>query len=269
MLESTTDLRRLFDLRDKVAVVTGASGMLGSEIALALASCGANIVVSGRNLEKLKSTSERVNSLGRKVIEVRTDVTNEQDVVNLAEESVRAFGGIDILVACAGANILRPAKDYPVVDFERLLRINSLGTFLTNREIGKKMIAQHHGKIVNVSSVRASFATGANAVGYSASKAAINMITKQLACEWARYNVSVNAIAPSMVETGMHTATPDGEILHLDPRVLEGIKKRTPMKRLAKPEDIMGSVIFLSSAASDFITGQVIYIDGGATSWAA
>ncbi len=249
--------------------MTGASGMLGAEIALALASCGSDIVAAGRNLEKLHSTSDKIRNLGRKVHEVKVDVTSEQDVSNLASEALREFGWIDILVACAGANILKPAGDYPAADFDRLMKINALGTFLTNREVGKKMIEQKHGKIINVSSVRGAYATSANAVGYSASKAAVNMITKQLACEWARHNVTVNAIAPAMVASGMHTASPDGELLQLDPRVLEGIAKRTPMKRLARPSDVVGPVIFLASEASDFITGQIIYIDGGATAWAA
>ncbi|MHB8567967.1 MAG: SDR family NAD(P)-dependent oxidoreductase [Nitrososphaerales archaeon] len=268
-MKEQSDLRKLFDLSGKVAIVTGASGMLGSEIASALASCGADVVVSGRNVEKLRAAAEKIRSFGRKTLEVKTDVTSESDLGKLASETMHAFGKIDILVACAGANILKPAKDYPAADFDRLLRINSLGTFLTNKEIGKKMLEQRHGKIINVSSVRGAFATSANAVGYSASKAAVNMITKQLACEWAKFNITVNAIAPAMVATGMHTASPDGEILHLDPKVLEGITKRTPMKRLAQPIDVVGSVIFLASDASNFITGQILYIDGGATAWAA
>ncbi len=269
LTERINDFRTLFDLSGKTAVVTGASGMLGARISTALASCGADIVVAGRNMEKLDAASREVRSLGRKSIVVKTDVTKETDVRNLAGESLKQFGKIDVLVACAGANILKPSRVYPAEDFEKLMRINAEGTFLCNREIGNVMIEQKHGKIINISSVRGSFATSANTLGYSASKAAVNMITKVLACEWARFNINVNAVAPAMVATGMHTASPDGEVLHLDPKVLEGITKRTPMKRLANPDDICGAVIFLASEASSFITGQILYVDGGATVWAA
>jgi NAD(P)-dependent dehydrogenase (short-subunit alcohol dehydrogenase family) len=268
-MESQVHFPKLFDLTDKVAVVTGASGMLGGRISSALASCGADVVVAGRNTEKLKKISEQIGSIKRTALKVKVDVTSESEVENLVSQTLAKFGRVDILVACAGANILKPSKDYRVEDWEKLMQINARGTFLCNREFGKVMIDQKRGKIINISSIRGWFATSANTLGYSASKAAVNMITRVLACEWARFNVNVNAVAPAMVASGMHTATPDGEVLELDPKILEGITKRTPMKRLAKPEDICGTVIFLASEASSFITGQVIYVDGGASAWAA
>jgi NAD(P)-dependent dehydrogenase (short-subunit alcohol dehydrogenase family) len=264
-----SNFRHLFDLSGKVAIVTGASGMLGARISSALASCGADLVLAGRNMQKLESASKEIRSLGRKCIMVKTDVTREDDVTNLVSKTKNEFGKIDILVAGAGANILSPSKDYTIHDFDSLMKINAEGTFLCDREIGKVMIEQKHGKIINISSIRGWFATSGNTVGYSASKAAVNMITRVLACEWARFNVNVNAVAPAMIGSGMHTASPSGEVLQLDPRILEGITKRTPMKRLAAPEDICGTVVFLASDASNFITGQIIYVDGGASAWAA
>ena len=266
---SLIDFSRMFDLSGKVAIVTGATGMIGGILSEALASCGADVVVAGRNVRKLRSVSERINALGKKSLEVKVDVTKEEDVRKLADEAVRRFDRIDILVAGAGANILKPAKDYPVDDWEKLMKINATGTFLCNREIGKVMIEQKGGKIINISSIRGWFATSANTVAYSATKAAVNMITRVLACEWAPYNINVNAVAPAMVASGMHIATPDGEATELDPKVLEGIARRTPMKRLARPEDVCGTVIFLASDASNFMTGQILYVDGGASVWAA
>ena len=243
---------------------------MGRAIAKELASNGANLAIAGRNLDKLDDLREEiVSDHKRKCVRVSVDVTREDQVQTMVSDVVREFGRIDILVAGTGSNLLGPAKDYPLKEFERLLQINALGVFLCNREVGKVMIEQKKGKIVNISSIRGEFATSANAVAYSASKAAVNMITKSLACEWAGYNITVNAVAPAMVGSGMHMSSPDGEKTTVDPKVLEGIAKRTPMKRLATPEDIVGTVLFLSSAASDFVTGQVIYVDGGASVWAA
>jgi NAD(P)-dependent dehydrogenase (short-subunit alcohol dehydrogenase family) len=265
------DCAKLFDLLDKVAIVTGATGSLGNTLALGLASLGARVVPSGRNVEKLKLLAKKIEEERGKgsTLPVQADVTKESDVEKLVEETVSKFGQIDILVACSGSNILRPAAEYQVNDFRMLMDINALGTFICDKQVGKKMIEQKHGKIVNVSSIRGWFATSANAVAYSASKAAINMITRSLACEWARHNVHVNAIAPAMVGGGMHMSGPDGKAHAIDPKILEGIAKRTPMKRLATPEDLIGPVAFLASDASNFITGQIIYVDGGASVWAA
>lgn len=264
-----THSKNLFDLSDKVCMITGASGTLGRALAYGLSTMGAELVLSGRNEEKLNSIASEVSNLGSSALVIPADVTRESEVRRLTEETVSKLRKIDILVSCSGTNMLHRAVDYPVGDFEKIMNINALGTFLSNREVGKTMIEQKHGKIVNISSIRGWFATSANVVAYSASKAAVNMITRSLACEWARYNVQVNAIAPAMVGGGMHISTPDGKASPMDPKILEGIAKRTPMKRLATPEDLVGPVIFLASDASNFVTGQIIYVDGGASVWAA
>ncbi|MDA4130601.1 MAG: SDR family oxidoreductase [Thaumarchaeota archaeon] len=266
---SRIDFPGMFDLGGKVALVTGASGMIGSLLSEALAACGADVVLVARNAQKLKEVSEKVLALGRKSLEVVVDVTKEEEVKRLTSKAVKKFKQIDILVAAAGSNILKPAIDFPLSDWEKLMQANATSTFLCNKEVGRVMIAQKRGKIVNLSSIRGRYATSGNTLAYSATKSAINMITRVLACEWAQYNINVNAIAPAMVATGMHMAGPDGETLKLDPKVLEGIVKRTPMKRLARPEDLCGAVIFLASRASDFMSGQILYVDGGASVWAA
>lgn len=261
--------KKLFGLDDKVALVTGATGNLGRAIARELASNGAHVALAGRRTNVLDALRDRIRSdYGKRSLSVTADITKEDDVKRMVSETTGEFGRIDILVAGSGTNLLHSAVDYPLREFERLLQINTLGVFLCDREVGKVMIKQKKGKIVNISSIRGQFATSANAVAYSASKGAVNMITKSLACEWAGYNITVNAVAPAMVGSGMHMSSPDGETGSIDPKVLEGIARRTPMKRLATPEDIVGTALFLSSDASDFVTGQIIYVDGGASVWA-
>lgn len=263
------DETSLFRLDGKVALITGATGSLGAAISRAFAANGADLAIVGRRVEALDTLqSQIITKYGKKCLKIAADVTKEEDVAKMVAETVDEFGKIDILVTAHGSNLLHPAIDYPLQDFERILQINALSVFLCNREVGKIMIRQNKGKIVNISSIRGQFAAAANAVAYSASKAAVNMITKSLACEWAKYNITVNAVAPAMI-TGMHMRTPDGEQINLDPKVLEGIARRTPMKRLATPEDIVGTVLYLASPASDFVTGQIIYVDGGASVWAA
>lgn len=259
--------RNMFNIKGKVAIVTGASGTIGKAISLALAVHGADLVLVGRNIEKLQDLKSEIEKLGHNAIIIRADVTNEDDVKNMVKNTLAEYGKIDILVSAAGVNFLHPAVDFPLEYWKRLFEINVTGTFLCDREVGKVMIEQKRGKIINISSIRGYYAAAANAVAYSSTKGAINMITKSLACEWAKYNVYVNAIAPSMVRSEIHMTTPDGSRIEMDPKILEGIIKRTPLKRLAEPRDICGAVIFLSSDASDFITGQIIYVDGGATAW--
>jgi gluconate 5-dehydrogenase len=259
----------MFDLKSRVAVVTGATGTLGNSICLALAASGADLVIAGRKEDRLRAVSDQVASLGRRRLIVRADVSKLSDVQELVAQVLREFRRIDILIAGAGVNALHPARDYPLGDWHKLMQINAEGTFLCNREVGKVMIEQNYGRIVNISSIRGWFSAAQNTVAYSATKAAVNMITRTLACEWARYGVTVNAVAPAMVASGMHMSTPDGEVQQMDPKVLEGIAKRTPMKRLASPRDICGPVVFLASDAAGFMTGQIVYVDGGASAWAA
>lgn len=171
------------------------------------------------------------------------------------------YGKIDILANFAGINIPKPAEEYPLKDWKTIMDINATGVFLCCREVGKVMIQQRRGKIINVSSVRSEYALPRNYLGYCASKAAVNMITKQLACEWAKFNVLVNAIAPTIIETPL-TAH-----LFKDPKFAESLKARIPLGRWGQPTDLVGCAIFLASDASNFITGQIIFVDGGVTTW--
>ncbi|MEM4382757.1 MAG: glucose 1-dehydrogenase [Candidatus Caldarchaeum sp.] len=254
--------RKLFDLLGRVAVITGGGGGLGRPTALGLAGFGADVVVVGRNMEKLEQVRKDVEQLGRKCLPITCDVTKPEDVKEMVKTVIDYFGRINILVTYAGINIPKPAEEYPLEDWKSVMDTNVTGVFLTCQEVGKVMIQQKQGKIINVSSVRGAFGLPRNYVAYCASKGAVNMLTKQLACEWARFNVQVNAIAPTVI------VTPLTSHIIRDPELSKSMLSRILLGRWGYPDDLIGAVVFFSSDASNFVTGQILYIDGGVTSWA-
>jgi gluconate 5-dehydrogenase len=252
----------LFDLSGRVAWVTGGSGGLGSEVALALADYGAKVVISSRRSDALEKVSNEIEQkTGSKVGTIACDVTNEQNVKNAVSKIVDSHGSIDILANFSGMNIPKPAEQYELADWQKIVDANATSVVLCSREVGKQMIKQKRGKIINVSSVRSEYALPVNYLGYCATKAAVNMITKQLACEWAKYNILVNAVAPTVIET------PLTQHLLKDQKYAETLKARIPLGRWGVPGDLAGAAIFLASDASNFITGEIIFIDGGVTIW--
>lgn len=252
----------LFDLTGRAALVTGGSGGLGSEVALAFADYGANVVITSRRKEGLDKASKMIaEKTGKEVEVIPCDVTKENAVQSLVSGVKEKYGKIDILANFSGMNIPKPAEEYSPDDWHTIVDSNATSVVLCCREVGKTMMQQKKGKIINVSSVRSEFALPRNYLGYCATKAAVNMITKQLACEWAKYNILVNAIAPTVVETAL-TAH-----LFEDPAYANTLKARIPLGRWALPEDIVGCVLFLASDASNFVTGQIIFVDGGVTTW--
>ncbi|MEM2912244.1 MAG: glucose 1-dehydrogenase [Candidatus Bathyarchaeia archaeon] len=253
--------RKLFDLSGKVAVVTGGSGGLGRPTALGLADFGANVVVVARDIEKLEKVKKEIEQLGRKAMAVSCDVTNPEAVKNMVKQVVDNFGRIDILVTYAGMNIPKPAEDYPFEDWKKIMDINVTGVFLTCQEVGKVMINQRRGKIINISSVRGAFGLPRNYVAYCTSKGAVIMLTKQLACEWAPFNIQVNCVAPTVV------ATPLTAHIMRDPELSKAMLSRIRMGRWAYPDDLIGAIVYFSSDASNFVTGQVLFVDGGVTTW--
>jgi gluconate 5-dehydrogenase len=252
----------LFDLSGRVAWVTGGSGGLGSEVALALADYGAKVVISSRRSDALEKVSNEIEQkTGSKVGTIACDVTNEPSVKNSVSKIVDSHGKIDILANFSGMNIPKPAEQYELADWQKIVDANATSVVLCSREVGKQMIKQKRGKIINVSSVRSEYALPVNYLGYCATKAAVNMITKQLACEWAKYNILVNAVAPTVIET------PLTQHLLKDQKYAETLKARIPLGRWGVPGDLAGATIFLASDASNFITGEIIFIDGGVTIW--
>ena len=245
-----------FRLDDKVSIVTGASRGIGLAMAEGLAGAGSNLVIVGRRLEALQSIVERIaNESGRHVIPVQADVGNFDDIGRIVEQTMAQFGRIDVLVNNAGINVRRPAEEYTEADWDTVTDVNLKGTFFLTQACGKVMIQQHAGKIINNLSL-------ASAIGlptitaYAASKGGLMQITKLLAVEWARHNIQVNGIAPGFIRTALT------EPMRADMRN-RWVLNRTPANRWGEPEDLVGLTIYLASEASNFVTGEVIFVDGG------
>ena len=250
----------LFRLDNRVAVVVGGAGGIGAAMGQGLALYGAKVVIADFRSAAAEETADVIKSQTKsEAIAIKCDITNEESVVKLAETVVDKFGTVDILVNAHGVNTKRPADQFSSTDWNFLFEINVTGTMRTCREFGKTMIAKKYGRIINVSSIRGIRATlwGGNA-GYCGTKGAVDMITRALAAEWAQYNINVNAIAPGRVVTQM-TEKADRE----KPVQYNIFITNTPQKRLAQPDELAGACVFLASPASNFITGQVLYVDGG------
>jgi gluconate 5-dehydrogenase len=250
----------MFRLDNKVAVVIGGAGSIGQAMSLGLAQYGARLAIASRNLQQLQNAAQKIQSETVAEVSVfQVDVNDEKSVTRLAEQVVSKFGTVDILVNAHGAGTKSPADGFPTDIWDSLFDLNVRGTMFCCREFGKTMIKKKKGKIINLSSVRGARATlwGGN-VGYCASKGAVDMLTKALASEWAPYNINVNAIAPSLVATPEVMAT-------RTPEQIERYLGNVPLKRVADPKEAAGVCVFLASPASDFITGQIIYLDGGLT----
>lgn len=250
-----------FDLTGKVALVVGGHGGIGKAIALGLADAGADVAVASRNLEALKAITAEIESKGKKSLAVSVDVVDGKMVNAMVDAVLKVFPRIDILVNSAGLAIRKPADTFPIDEWQKVMDINTRGTFLCCQAVGRVMLKQKYGRIINVSSVRGRYGLPAGYAAYCPSKGAVDTLTRTLACEWAKSNVLVNAVAPTIVETEL---TRDALA---DPAYAAQMRGRIPMGRWALPEDIVGPVIFFASDASGFVTGQILYVDGGVTTW--
>lgn len=250
----------LFRLDGKVAVVVGGGGGIGEALGHGLVAYGAKVVIADIDLERAEHVAADITSkTSSDTVAFKVDVADEQSVAKLVELVLSQFGTVDILVNAQGFYVNRPATEFPVADWKHIFNVNVTGTMLTCREFGKVMIDRGKGKIINLSSIRGTRSTpwGGNE-GYNATKAAVDMITRSLACEWASNNINVNAIAPSHIMTGPRMA-PSLQ----NPERLQRILLNTPLGRIGQPQDIVGVGVFLASSASDYMTGQVLYVDGG------
>jgi NAD(P)-dependent dehydrogenase (short-subunit alcohol dehydrogenase family) len=254
-------MNKLFGLTDKVALVVGGHGGIGKAIALGLADAGADVIVSSRNLEALKGVVKEIAAKGRKSLAVAADIIDEKQVNDMVAKILRVFPRIDILVNAAGLAIRKPADSFPIDEWQKVMDINTRGTFLCCQAVGRVMLQQKSGRIINVSSVRGRYGLPSGYAAYCPSKGAVDTLTRTLACEWAKSNVLVNAVAPTIVETDLTKGA------LADPAYAKQMKDRIPMGKWALPEDIVGPVIFFASEASSFVTGQILYIDGGVTTW--
>jgi NAD(P)-dependent dehydrogenase (short-subunit alcohol dehydrogenase family) len=252
----------LFRVDNQIAVIVGGAGGIGEALANGLAEYGARIVVADVDAQRSEEVAQDIRAKYKSsdACAIKFDITDEKSVASLRDQVISRFGTVDILVNSHGINVKKFATEFPVSDWDRIFAINVRGTMLTCREFGKVMVERKKGKVINLSSVRGVRATfwGGNE-GYSATKAAIDMITRSLASEWAPYKINVNAIGPSTVATRFSEATLK------DPEKLKRFLASCPLQRVGQPDDIVGACIFLASPASDFVTGQIIYLDGGLT----
>lgn len=253
----------LFRLDGEVALVTGGAQGLGEQMCIGLAEAGASVVVADLNLEKAQKVAEHLRSLGVASEAVRVDVTQKAEVEAAVQRTLELFGKIDILVACAGVGQWMRAEEMPEEDWKRVMDINLNGVFFACQAAGREMIKRRKGSIITISSMSGIIVNTPQAQAhYNASKAAVIMLTKSLASEWAPYNVRVNTIAPGYMETQLVA-----DLLKQYPEYAELWKKLTPMGRLGRPEEIKGPCVFLASPASSYMTGSVLVMDGGYTIW--
>ncbi|PID57076.1 2-deoxy-D-gluconate 3-dehydrogenase [candidate division KSB3 bacterium] len=250
------DVLQRFDLHGKSAVVIGGNKGLGQAMALALASAGADVCVAARGPEGLEDTASAIASFGRHGNSFALDATSEQEVKKMLRQVLEWYGTIDILVNSQGTVHLEDAEQFSTEQWNAVITVNLQSVFFTCKHIGKRMLEQGKGKIINISSVRA-FQGRARDLAYAPSKGAVNQLTKSLAIEWGHKGINVNGIAPVFTKTAINK-----DILR-DETLLEWVLGRIPMKRLGEFEDLFGPVIFLASEASNFVNGHILPVDGG------
>jgi len=252
-------LKALFGLNQQVALVTGGGRGLGRSIALALAQAGSDLALVSRTEAELKEVSDEVRACDdeRKVLTIVADLSDFAQILRVIEKMIAEFGRIDILVNNAGRNIRSPAEDFSIQDWDAVMNINLKAAFLMAQAVGRVMIRQGKGKIINIASLT-SFIGLPNMVAYCASRGGVQQMTKALAVEWAKYGIQVNAIAPG------YFLTKQTQPLFEDVKKKEWILSKIPMGRIGDiKKDLGGVVIFLASPASDYMTGQTIILDGG------
>lgn len=251
----------LFDLHGKTALITGGGRGLGRTIAEAFAEYGANIAVCSRKIENCHETVDHLKeTYGIKAKAYECNVGVEEEVVATVKAVLDDFGRIDILVNNSGATWGERVENMPLEAWQKVMDVNVTGTFLMSKEVGNHMIGNGYGKIINIGSVaglKAEPATVLNAIGYSTSKAAVHHFTKDLARKWAEYGLYVNAIAPGFFETKMTKAVLD--------KSGDAIRNKNPLKKLGDTDSLKGAALFLAGRASDYVTGQVIAVDGGSS----
>ena len=250
-----------FDLTGKTALVTGGNGGIGLGIAGALAGAGANVAVAARDAEKTRAAVASLRALGASAVGVSIDVADEDSVARAVAETIAEFGAIDVLVNNAGIGIRKPPQDYTLDEWRRVVSVNLDGTFLCSREVHPHMKRGGGGKIINIGSMTSVFGSDWVA-SYSASKGGVVQLTKSLAVAWASDNIQVNAILPGWIHTDL-----TAPIRTAHPERYEYIRSRIPNGRWGEPDEMGGAAVFLASAASDYVTGASLPVDGGYTSF--
>jgi gluconate 5-dehydrogenase len=257
-----THMKKLFDLTGKVAVITGGSIGLGRQMAEGLAEMGANVALCARKKERCEQAAQELQQLGVRSLALACDVKSQGSIQEMVDATVSEFGRIDILINNAGISWGAPVEQMRLEDWNKVLETNLTGTFLCSQAVGKIMIGQKQGKIINIASVAGLGGAppdAVQAIGYHASKGGVISFTKDLACKWASHNIQVNAIAPGWFPT------------HMSDRVLESkrdyLLEKIPLRRFGTDYDLKGAAVFLASGASDYVTGHVLVVDGGQSAW--
>lgn len=249
----------LFNLTGKLALVTGSCRGIGLALAEALASAGATVVLNGRDDERLQQASESLRAKGFSSECSRFDVTDRSQVADAIVELESRKGGIDILINNAGIQHRAPLEDFAPERWDALMRTNLDGVFNVSQSVARGMIERRHGKIINICSVQSELARPSIAP-YAATKGAIRMLTRGMCADWARYGIQVNGLAPGYFRTELNSELTTDQVFS------NWLCQRTPAGRWGKVDELSGALLLLASRASDFINGQIIYVDGGLTS---
>lgn len=247
----------LFDLTGRVAIVTGTSRGLGQYMGRALARAGADLVITSRHLDSLAPFREEIESLGRRAVPLELDVRDHGGIQRMVDGAMEAYGKIDILVNNAGCNVRKPSTDVTWDDWNLVLDTNLRGTFFVAQAVAAaSMIPRQYGRIINIGSVT-SVAGYAGLAPYCASRGGVKQLTMSLADDWGVHGITVNCLAPGWFRTEQN------KVMYEDAEWVEYLCDRIPLKRPGQPTDLDGAVVFLSSAASEYVTGQILLVDGG------
>jgi len=246
----------LFDLSGRTALVTGSSRGLGRAMAEGLAAAGAHVILNGTDAARVQAAVEEFRAAGHQADGAAFDITDEAAIVRTFEDFDRRGIAIDILVNNAGIQLRKPMVELSTAEWHKVIDTNLTSAFVIGREAGRRMVARKHGKIINIGSLTSDLAR-ATVAPYTVAKGGVKMLTKAMAAEWAEHGIQANAIGPGYMLTDMNQA------LIANPSFDAWVKGRAPAKRWGLPEELAGVAVFLAAPASNYINGQIIYVDGG------